>query len=195
MRPIVRGKETQLDRAIYYWMNKLRTDPAELEEALTLFSTDFDSQDEPDAAVNAIIELQKLKNEQQHALEWSEALNLAAKTHCDDIGPVGLTGHFGTDQSSPFDRIVKFGKPGWWRGENLAFHTEEFPLDEAKVDDMAKKIVFKMFIDAGIAGRPNRSRILNPEFNLVGVYSCPHRDQSMTVIDFTSSMEANDMTQ
>lgn len=55
------------------------------------------------------------------AMDWSESLNLAARDHCNDLGKQGLYGHFGTDESSPFDRISKYGKPGWWRGENLSF--------------------------------------------------------------------------
>lgn len=133
-----------------------------------------------------------------HALEWSEALNLSAKSHCDDIGSAGLKGHFGTDQSSPFDRILKFGKPGWWRGENLVFSDEKITMEGVDVDALAQEIVFKMFIDEGIAGRPNRSRMLNPEFKLVGIHSCYHgkdKANSMTVIDLTSSMKENEFTQ
>lgn len=141
---------------------------------LTAFSGTFTSVEEPKAATDAIKVLGTMSQSRLHALEWSEALNLSAKDHCEDIGGAGLRGHFGQDQSSPFDRILKYGKPGWWRGENLVYDGERFPLPIAEVDEMAQKIVLKMFIDEGIAGRPNRSRMLNPEFKLVGIHSCNH---------------------
>ena len=40
----------------------------------------------------AIEELDRSKNRQLPALEWNEGLNLAAKDHCDDLGPQGLRG-------------------------------------------------------------------------------------------------------
>lgn len=132
------------------------------------------------------------------ALEWNEGLNLSAKSHCDDLGPLGLIGHFGSNESSPYDRILKFGEPGWWRGENLSYNDFSVSTDE-NVDDKAKDLVLKMFVDAGWAGRPNRSRMLNPEFNLVGIYSCEHKqsgalDRSMTVLDYSGTLKTNDNT-
>ena len=132
-----------------------------------------------------------------NALEWNEGLNLAAKEHCNDLGPQGLRGHFGTDESSPFDRISKYGKPGWWRGENLRFGVNALKgmtADEA--DKEALRIVLSLFIDEGLAGRPSRHRMLNQEFNLVGIYSCPHKnaDAAMTVIDYAGTLKLNENT-
>jgi hypothetical protein len=31
-----------------------------------------------------------------------------------------------------------------------------------------------LFIDDAKAGRPNRHRMMNPEFKVVGIYSCEH---------------------
>jgi len=195
VRPLVRGVDAALDKAIYYWQNKLRTDPSELIESLTKFEADFNSTStEPKAVTKALEALKLIKEEGLPALEWSEALNLAAKEHCNDIGPKGLVGHFGTDKSSPFDRIKRFGKPGWWRGENLSFNTFGVPADKKDVDKLAKEVVMTMFIDEGVAGRPNRSRMLNPEFKLVGIYSCPHKDNSMSVLNYAGSIEENDRT-
>jgi len=118
---------------------------------------------------------------------------LAAKDHCDDLGKKGLRGHFGSDASSPFDRISIYGKPGWWRGENISYNEVTVPMSNEEVDDMAREIVLKMFIDEGLAGRPSRHRLLNPEFDLVGIYSCAHRStKSMTVIDYSGTLDLND---
>jgi len=198
LRPLVRGQDAELDRAVYHWQNKLRTDPDELISALKELAATWTSQTEPEAAANAVEALENLKGSGLAALEWSEGLNLAAKDHCDDLGAQGLIGHFGTDESSPFERISRYGKPGWWRGENLSFNSFGVPAG-AEVDAEAKNIVLKMFIDEGVAGRPNRSRMLNPEFNLVGIFSCPHKrgglHTSMTVLDYAGTFEANDRTQ
>jgi len=196
LRPLVRGVDAQFDKAIYYWQNKLRTDPGQLIEALAKFEATFNSTStEPEAVTKALEALEAIKDEGLAALEWSEALNLAAKDHCDDIGPKGLSGHFGTDKSSPFDRIKRFGKPGWWRGENLAFNNSgSLPHSNEDVDQLAKEVVMSMFIDEGVAGRPNRSRMLNPEFKLVGIYSCPHKDNSMSVLNYAGTVEENDRT-
>lgn len=199
LRPIVQGSNANLDRAIYYWQNKMRTDPAD--DALVAhfrnFVTSWAGATEPKAASDALAELVKMKAEGRGlpALEWSEALNLAARDHCNQLGSLGLRGHFGTDESSPFDRITKYGKPGWWRGENMSYNSDGLAaVTAATVDEVARKIVFNMFIDEGIAGRPNRSRLLNPEFKMVGIYSCAVKDgSSMSVIDYTSTMKENEL--
>ena len=51
-----------------------------------------------------------------------------------------------------------------------------------------------MFIDEGIAGRPNRARMVNPEFKKVGIISCPQNLNSLTVIDYAGTIEPNDNT-
>jgi len=149
---------------------------------------------EPKAIDNALMALREItqRSMNMNALEWNEGLNLAAKEHCDDLGPPGLTGHFGQDESSPFDRISKFGKPGWWRGENLAFDGEALAgMTQEEAHEEGLRIVLSLFVDEGLAGRPSRHRMLNPEFNLVGIYSCPHRGKAMTVIDYAGTLKMN----
>lgn len=119
---------------------------------------------------------------------------MAAKDHCDDIGPTDTFGHFGSDESSPFDRISRYGKPGWWRGENLWRRTLPIDLSGEDVDKIARDTVLGLFIDDARAGRPNRHRLLNPEFKMVGIYSCGWRSnqaQSITVVDYAGSLKLN----
>jgi len=52
---------------------------------------------------------------------WSDALTLAARDHCSDMGKTGKLGHMGADGSSYFDRIARYGEAGWYRGENLSY--------------------------------------------------------------------------
>lgn len=200
LQPIVRGPDANLDRAIYYWQNKLRTDPNDFLEPLRKFEGEWTPNgrdDDADAVSKAIKELESRMTNRLPALEWNEGLNLAAKDHCQDLGPTGMLGHFGTDQSSPFDRISRYGKPGWWRGENLMFMDTKIPVRESVLDREAKNIVMKLFVDEGLAGRPSRHRMLNPEFKMVGIYTCPHKkdgSRSMTVIDYAGTLETNEAT-
>jgi uncharacterized protein YkwD len=48
------------------------------------------------------------------------ALTYAARRHSNDIGPLGLCQHNGTDGSSPWDRIEQAGYEGFGRGEVVA---------------------------------------------------------------------------
>jgi uncharacterized protein YkwD len=54
-------------------------------------------------------------------LTWSDGLALAARDHCLDAGSHGIKGTIGSDLSSTFDRINRYGKAGWFRAESLTF--------------------------------------------------------------------------
>jgi hypothetical protein len=41
---------------------------------------------------------------------------MAAKMHCNDIGPKGLTQSYGTDGTSYLDRMAKYGNAGFYHG-------------------------------------------------------------------------------
>ena len=69
---------------------------------------------------------------------------LAAADHCADQAG-GLTGHGGSDQSSPVDRLSRYGIwAGLW-GENIAYGKTT-----------ARAIVLTLIIDDGRPGRPHR---------------------------------------
>jgi len=52
------------------------------------------------AWIEAIAEITKAKPLKE--LNWSDGLALAAHDHCNDSGPKGRTGHYGSDGSDPF---------------------------------------------------------------------------------------------
>jgi uncharacterized protein YkwD len=83
---------------------------------------------------------------------------LAAKDHCQDLGKSGTTGHYGTDSSSFYDRIERYGEVSWKRAENLSY---------SHIDPMA------IVVDYIIQG--HQKTLWNPNFQLVGSYSCPHK--------------------
>lgn len=53
-------------------------------------------------------------------LELSAQLNAAAKTHSIDMAKQQRPWHFGSDGSSPIDRVVRTGYPGTMLGENIS---------------------------------------------------------------------------
>ena len=54
-------------------------------------------------------------------LEWQHDLMYACEDHVDDTGPLGITGHSGTDGSSPFDRMERYVQLEGTSGENIAY--------------------------------------------------------------------------
>jgi uncharacterized protein YkwD len=71
------------------------------------------------AWVEAIEELKAF--EPLPPLEWSDGLALAAQAHCSDAGPNGIQGHYGSDGSTPFERIDRYGSAYGYQGENIAY--------------------------------------------------------------------------
>ena len=53
-------------------------------------------------------------------LELSAQLNAAAKTHSIDMAKQQRPWHFGSDGSSPLDRVARTGYPGYLLGENIS---------------------------------------------------------------------------
>lgn len=53
-------------------------------------------------------------------LELSAQLNAAAKTHSIDMAKQQRPWHFGSDGSSPIDRVARTGYPGKMLGENIS---------------------------------------------------------------------------
>ena len=91
-------------------------------------------------------------------LKWSEGLAQACYDHIRDIGPKGLTGHTGSDNSSPFARIKKY-TINQGVGENVAFSDVDKPEDA----------ILQLIVDDGVFSRGHRRNIMKPEFTHGGV--------------------------
>jgi len=49
-----------------------------------------------------------------------------------------------------------------------------------------------LFVDDGFTAREHRMRLINPDFKVTGIASCPHRYlKHMSVIDYAESMNVN----
>jgi len=113
------------------------------------------------------------------ALSPSRALTLAARDHVKDLGPRGTTGHIGTDNSQPTDRIRRYGTPKSVSGEDITFGTVS-----------ARSIVVQLIVDDGVAGRDHRKSLFEPDYRLAGIAIGPHTTyEQICVMDFADSVD------
>lgn len=99
-----------------------------------------------------------MKTNPMDLLELEKGLCSAAQWLADDQAKTGKTGHYGSDGSSPFDRINRYGKVLITAGENCAYGPKT-----------GREIVAQLLIDDGVADRGHRINILKPEFKEVGI--------------------------
>jgi uncharacterized protein YkwD len=112
-------------------------------------------------------------------LRPEKGLSRAARDHVADTGPKGWTGHVGSDDSEPGDRVSRYGR--WYTrvGENIAYGGSD-----------ARELVIRLIIDDGIPDRGHRRNIFNPEFRLAGVAFGPHADYgTMCVVTYAADFD------
>lgn len=110
-------------------------------------------------------------------LRVSRGLCRSAKVHVVDQGPTGGMSHRGTDNSTPDQRMKRFGRLGAAFGEVIEYGNWT-----------ARQIVMQLIINDGVPDRSHRKNIFKSYFNIVGVSYGPHRRfGSMCVINFADS--------
>jgi uncharacterized protein YkwD len=108
------------------------------------------------------------------ALRLSAGMSKAATVHVEDLGPKGKYGHYGTDGSSPSDRLKRYGQPKVGAAENLGFGERD-----------GRRMVLMLLIDDGVPGRGHRKNMFNPKYKVVGIGCGSHATYGyMCVIDF-----------
>ncbi|MBA4388725.1 MAG: CAP domain-containing protein [Verrucomicrobia bacterium] len=108
------------------------------------------------------------------SLKDADGLAGAAQDHVEDIGPLGIVGHVGSDKSKPEDRMKRYGAWEKTCGENVAFGLKD-----------ARAFVIQLIVDDSVPDRGHRKNIFNPDFRLVGVAAGPHKEYGlMCAMDF-----------
>ncbi len=98
------------------------------------------------------------------ALIPSKGMSLAARDHVRDTGPRGMTGHYGSDRSSPFDRMRRYGRFLVTAGENIGYGLDE-----------PEWMVIQLIVDDGVRSRGHRTNLFKSAFKYIGVAYGPHR--------------------
>jgi uncharacterized protein YkwD len=111
------------------------------------------------------------------ALGRSPGMDNGALSHVLDIGPAGIRGHTGTDGSTPWKRMERFGRWSGHAAENIAFGLHD-----------ARGIVVAWIIDDGVRGRGHRLNIFGPDLRCAGIACGPHAAYgTMCVMDFATA--------
>jgi len=94
-----------------------------------------------------------------------------------DCGPRGLTGHNGSDKSTPSLRMNFYGEWEVTVGENVAYSNH-----------MGIHAIAQLIVDDGVPSRGHRANVYGDEYKVVGVAVGPHADfEKMCVMDFAGA--------
>ena len=109
-------------------------------------------------------------------LTYDENLANAARFHCADTGPSGLTGHDSSDGTSMTDRLMRFVKDRMNWGENIHYGNSN-----------AEDIVVSLVVDDGVPSRGHLKNIMDSTYCRAGAAIGPHKTyRFMCVIDFSN---------
>jgi len=116
-------------------------------------------------------------------LRWNDGLGIASHDHCNDAGRKGMVGHYGSDGSSPFQRIDRYGEAAGYQAENISYGP-----------NTGTEIVMGLFIDDGVPDRGHRTNMLNSNFGQTGIAFCRHTSKFnfMTEITYTGRFTPNE---
>ena len=116
-------------------------------------------------------------------LTRSEGLSASALAHVLDLGPAGGRGHTGSDGSTPWKRMARFGRWSGHAAENISYGERD-----------ARGIVVSLLVDDGTRDRLHRQNIFSRDLLCVGLATGPHASYGvMCVMDFAEAFAAAEM--
>jgi uncharacterized protein YkwD len=94
-----------------------------------------------------------------------------------------MVGHYGSDGSSPFQRIDRYGEAAGYQAENISYGP-----------NTGTEIIMGLFIDDGVPDRGHRTNMLNSNFGQTGIAFCRHTSKFnfMTEITYTGRFTPNE---
>lgn len=101
----------------------------------------------------------------------SDALCNSCCIHLDDMQEHGFCSHIGSDESTPEDRLSRFGKHREQCAENIVFGVRT-----------AREVVYHMLIDDGAPERGHRLNLLNTAFRFAGVACGSHPSNKVATV-------------
>lgn len=166
---------SQLDREIHDLLNAIRANPILLIPHLTEMLTRFNGKilsrpgdidlrtNEGSAVVEETIAYLKKLTPILTPLTWNDHLWKSTRDHVKDQGPKSLTGHNGSDGSTPQKRMERYCSVMSSSGENISY---------GKSDAMG--VLVQLIVDDGVPSRGHRENIFNPGWKVHGCCSGPH---------------------
>ena len=119
-------------------------------------------------------------------LNRSEGMSQAAADHAKDLGTANITGHHGSDHSTPFMRMNRYGQwdqqHGNIAGENISYGQMA----------LAEWHIIQLLVDDNFPSRGHRQALLNPDYHDIGT-ACHAHPTYRIVCDMTyaSNYEEN----
>jgi uncharacterized protein YkwD len=161
---------SQLEREILEEMNLARTNPQQYAAYVEQYKTYYNGNRlklpgrqtpivtfDGIAAVDEAVGFLKAAKPQP-ALAVNRGMCLAAKDHANDLALKGVSGHKGSDGSTPNARLDRYGKWEGVVGENIVYDVST-----------AREIVIGLIIDDGTANRGHRRNIFDPNHRVAGI--------------------------
>ena len=172
---------TELEKDVVLEMNMARTNPQKYVELyiaprIAKFNGNvYDKYLLTKEGAAAVKECVSVMNAQKPLQPFQPSIGLtrAAKDQAAMQSVTDQVGHQGTDGSSPFDRMKRYGS---YRAaaENIDYGCSN-----------ARDIIVSLLVDDGVASRGHRKNILNQSYTAVGVGCAEHKAyRCMCVIDF-----------